>query len=971
VTRPGTTGEPRPAPPRSQVSGYQWLIMGDREVEKQDALEAAAKRVGGEGALAGVPVRSERHDEASLVLVYSSRSGAVHSDANLRSIKEIEDLFLRDPAFPDYCWADAGTGACRDILSPLSTLGLAPRGPAGGDASGGHGEVLPPGRVRDAVAALDGRRYEAGFFLDEGFDGAAGRWGHTRSMVTLGLPLDGWEEDPGATEAEREEARMDEAWEGYLGAAEARLREHVGMGGGAPLLGSAYMRRARVPGNDDLEVSWGAEVLFRREFRRMALVDFYWAAFSVVAVWGLMVAHTRSALIASAAMLANVLSFPVAFALYRYVLRVTYFDPMHFLMMFIVLGIGADDVFVFTDAYKQSFHVGGCRDLRERIVYTMERSAKAIFITSFTTASAFVATAFSPIMPVSSFGIFAAVVIVVLWAENVLLMPAILAVYARIEHLPPCVPSAALVREPTRRRLLSERDRRAALFRSLVEGRSARPGAAGEGGKGEGEGGKGDLEVGKGEAVGGGPTAAGLVPWLAALVRRDAEPSVEAPGSSTRGSAADPARWPPLAEDGAPAPPHPGADLRPTERFYRDAWLPLCLRWRYVVLAAFGGLMLLGGVYTLRLEPPAEEDVWFPRRHVLQRALTLTSNSGVFAASEEDNVQPLKMVWGLAGMDTSRVGRWQVEDRGRLVVDPAFDPASPEAQEHLLGACDVARAWPCGAAACPGGRLVRRGECSSAYEGLRDHLAARYPDDETRRLGRLPRGDFLAEVRAFAALPETRRRWPGQLGVEVDGDTGEAALLYVALEATTGYVPPTSPSRVREVWRASEALTAELNRAGPRGADRSFSYMPHVYRWMITQEAFVDGAVQGVSLVFALALAVLVLATGNLWVSLLATVAVAGIVCTVMGTFANLTFGWSLGIAEAIAIVILVGFSMDYVLHIAGSYVESGAATRVGRTRDALTHMGISITAGAATTLVSALFLFGATMAFFQVRPWR
>ena len=48
-----------------------------------------------------------------------------------------------------------------------------------------------------------------------------------------------------------------------------------------------------------------------------------------------------------------------------------------------------------------------------------------------------------------------------------------------------------------------------------------------------------------------------------------------------------------------------------------------------------------------------------------------------------------------------------------------------------------------------------------------------------------------------------------------------------------------------------------------------------------------------------------------------------------------------LGIAESVASVILIGFSVDYCVHLAGAYVESGKSTREGRTQDALTAMGI------------------------------
>jgi predicted RND superfamily exporter protein len=45
-----------------------------------------------------------------------------------------------------------------------------------------------------------------------------------------------------------------------------------------------------------------------------------------------------------------------------------------------------------------------------RLKYALVRTTYAVFNTSFTTAMAFFATAISPIMPISTFGIFSAMV---------------------------------------------------------------------------------------------------------------------------------------------------------------------------------------------------------------------------------------------------------------------------------------------------------------------------------------------------------------------------------------------------------------------------------------------------------------------------------------------------------------------------------------------------------------------------------
>ena len=67
------------------------------------------------------------------------------------------------------------------------------------------------------------------------------------------------------------------------------------------------------------------------------------------------------------------------------------------MIIYIVLGIAADDIFVFFDAWKQSEHVDPeILDTKEkRLAYSWRRAVKAMAVTSSTTAVAFFANAFS------------------------------------------------------------------------------------------------------------------------------------------------------------------------------------------------------------------------------------------------------------------------------------------------------------------------------------------------------------------------------------------------------------------------------------------------------------------------------------------------------------------------------------------------------------------------------------------------
>jgi hypothetical protein len=64
------------------------------------------------------------------------------------------------------------------------------------------------------------------------------------------------------------------------------------------------------------------------------------------------VLHLQSVFLASFSILIILLSFPVTQVIYRGVLGITYFSTLHIMVVFIVLGISADDVFVIVDAWN-------------------------------------------------------------------------------------------------------------------------------------------------------------------------------------------------------------------------------------------------------------------------------------------------------------------------------------------------------------------------------------------------------------------------------------------------------------------------------------------------------------------------------------------------------------------------------------------------------------------------------------------
>ena len=107
-----------------------------------------------------------------------------------------------------------------------------------------------------------------------------------------------------------------------------------------------------------------------------------------------------------------------------------YYSNLHSLSIFIILGIVADDVFVFVDGWRQSGNMKELQDdMKRRLAYSFRRAARATATTSSTTSVAFLANAFNPLMPLKSFGIYAAILIIVVYALIILVYPPVVIFY--------------------------------------------------------------------------------------------------------------------------------------------------------------------------------------------------------------------------------------------------------------------------------------------------------------------------------------------------------------------------------------------------------------------------------------------------------------------------------------------------------------------------------------------------------------
>ena len=130
-----------------------------------------------------------------------------------------------------------------------------------------------------------------------------------------------------------------------------------------------------------------------------------------------------------------------------------------------------------------------------------------------------------------------------------------------------------------------------------------------------------------------------------------------------------------------------------------------------------------------------------------------------------------------------------------------------------------------------------------------------------------------------------------------------------------------------------------------------------MWAWMFTEKAFMSNALQGIASALGFAFLVLLIYTWALVETLLAILCVAIIMLSVICVM--VLCGWEFGISESAGVVLLIGLSVDYVVHLAAHFSQSSNLAPRAKIAAAYREISMSITSAAVTTIGCGLFLFG------------
>jgi hypothetical protein len=141
--------------------------------------------------------------------------------------------------------------------------------------------------------------------------------------------------------------------------------------------------------------------------------------------------HTRSPFLTGIGLLQIIMSFPLSFFVYTFLGGLNFFPFLNFIGVFVVFALGADDIFVATDKWKNA-RIEHPDASTEYIAATaLPDAAASMFLTTITTAIAFFGTAICPVAPIKLFAIFCGLLIMFDYILCVLFLFPALCIYDR------------------------------------------------------------------------------------------------------------------------------------------------------------------------------------------------------------------------------------------------------------------------------------------------------------------------------------------------------------------------------------------------------------------------------------------------------------------------------------------------------------------------------------------------------------
>jgi 5-methyltetrahydrofolate--homocysteine methyltransferase len=291
-----------------------------------------------------------------------------------------------------------------------------------------------------------------------------------------------------------------------------------------------------------------------------------------------------------------------------------------------------------------------------------------------------------------------------------------------------------------------------------------------------------------------------------------------------------------------------------------------------------------------------------------------------------------------------------------LVLDTTFDSSSNESQVFLHNFCED---------------LFAQDFASPVSDNFTCPLTRFVQWLEEQSQSATPLADYTQNCNNASSLPMDPASWDScligwsQLEVEpsILSRNGKVTIVMVPFASRVRY--DDYYDRLNDEWKLIENWIKTQNSNAPQGVNQGY-FSSFDFWWYDTNGQMLSTAYSSAAMALGGAAAVIFFTSQSLVLTLYCTITLGYVLTSVTATL--VAMGWTLGFVESICFAILIGVSVDFVIHFGHAYsmAAHGDADRGFRTRYALISMGPSILATALTTNLSAVIMFFTVITFFQ-----
>ncbi|XP_070181261.1 protein dispatched homolog 1-like [Littorina saxatilis] len=777
--------------------------------------------------------------------------------------------------------------------------------------------------------------------------------------------------------------------------------------------------------SEDFEFLYYSETMMIAAAKNQGFQDMKLAIGSILFIFAFILFHTRSLWVTCLGVFSIVCSFAETNLIYRVVIGFRYFGFFHVLAMFINLGIGADDLFVFWDAWQAS-QLRPFPSLAHRLDDAYRKSAISMLVTSLTTTLAFSASALSPLLATMSFGVFSAILVAIDYISVIIFFPTIVIMhhlcFENNRCLRCCLPCCGCNQNTNCKASVTpndqftdgeDEDRNTVTDATTTAGHAAASRHSVSSCQG-------NTSVRTSHMNN--PTSSDTTntKYSSDTDRGGADSQTKADDtnfpisfidtqSSRKGSTVSEPRELPGTTVGAAK---GGEDVVRREHrrlvvFFSDYYLRFVTHrvWRWVLLAVMMAVVVVFAVSAARLTPDDKQVGLFKESHRWSRAYRLTS--GGFVPNEQESSIQLWLVWGIRERDMCACHFSDYTCTGRQQYDDTFDPSTLAAQRSFVELCDtlsnltdqqvadlnIRRDFHSGQPkiSCFTHNLHAFLREDSVLTGLDTDMpwdGAKVSHFMTSLESYYDTSIINSSYRHYLDIPVNYWLWDGFRRKRTADYAMFNDLLVEERTEFTSRIPAMPSVKVGNrlkfigvqvslnlhyatlsykehlpVLKRWESLMQRQLSKMPRELQSGFQVAQVAWELLHVQKSLVDNAVMGIILGVTLALPILVVSTCNVINGVLATLTICCVTVCVIGVVPMA--GWKLGVLVSLNMSLVVGLAVDYVVHLAEGYHMSQARDRKSRLMHALETMGISVFSGACTTLGASTFMLFAQIQFF------